>query len=260
MKNLLKNTIYTVGLLSLFLFASCSSMEGDELAPAQVRLSFDSKSTVNANGRTSSSDPSTIHVSIRNEAGDAIYNLEELSLLNFDGSYLTAPVILDPGKYYIHEFIITDEDGDAIYISPKSDSDLAYLVEDPLDIEFRVGADDLITVVPEVLSTSSQTPESFGYTSFGFAVVESFDILVSASIHNKGWELTTAVITIKGDGDQIFSSGLGAETNQLTINDGFEDYEIKIEKDGYKDYEKEYSAKNIKKLFDKPLHVHLKED
>ena len=260
MKKLFVNTLYVFGLLSGLLLFSCESSMGEEsMAPAELRLSFNPISE-DANGRTTSGNPSAIHVSIKNDAGESVHNLTELTLINFDGAYVTESITLSPGKYRITEFIVTDDDENAIYMSPKANSELAYLVSDPLDVEFRVAANDNITISPEVLSTATYTPEDFGYASFGFTIVESFDILVAAAVWNRGWVLTEAVITIKGDGDQIFSSNLAATTNQLTINDGYEEYEVIIEKDGYEEFEREYSASEIKRFFQNPLYVVLWKD
>ena len=69
--------------------------------------------------------------------------------------------------------MILDEEDQIIYATPMEGSELAGLVNDPLPIEFIVSENESTLVTPQVLAVeSTDTPESFGFASFGFEVVE----------------------------------------------------------------------------------------
>ncbi|MBN1187636.1 MAG: fibrobacter succinogenes major paralogous domain-containing protein, partial [Bacteroidales bacterium] len=123
-----------------------------------------------------------------------------------------------------------------IYVTPLEGSAKAYLVSDPLPIDFSISKDVVTKVVPEVLSTEDASPEDFGYVSTSFDIVETFDFLIGVFIYNEAienFEMTDASISISGDGSVIYTGIVEALTDTITLRDGYAEYEITVEKTGY---------------------------
>jgi hypothetical protein len=116
--------------------------------------------------------------------------------------------------------MVLDQNDSIVYLSPMQNSPKAYLVTNPLPLEFSISKDITNKIVPEVLSTKDSKPEDFGYTTFAFDVVETFDFLMGAFIYNESianYELTTATIQIFADSLLVYSDDLGNQTTDSII-------------------------------------------
>lgn len=197
------------------------------------------KSAIGLKSAEALEDASFIIVTIINNEGAEVYSQEQLPLINMNGSFITHPISLLVGDYTVTEFIVVDEDGNALYIAPLEGSSKAYLVDDPIPIEFSVSKDEVLKLLPEVLSTENAIPEDFGYTTFSFEVVETFDFLIGVFVYNDlilNYELTTASLTVEADGALIYSGLVEAITDTVTLNDGYFEYIVTVEKEGYSTY------------------------
>ncbi|WP_424963649.1 hypothetical protein [Ekhidna sp.] len=244
-------------------FTSCSEDDFKPLNDGEVQFSFQAPADTSTGGRAgraeSSASPANVVITIEDNTGEEIYSLEKMPLIEFSGSYVTDPLTLSPGSYKVTEFLVTDEDDNTIYAAPKSGSDVAYLVTNPLDIDFSIVGDQVTSISPEVLSTALLTAAEFGYASITFSTVETFDILISAMryVYFSGWKLTDATVVIKGDGTAILNKNIASETTQLTVNDGYESYEIIVSKPGYTTVSGTFTNAEMKTFFDSPLVAQL---
>ncbi|RKE03234.1 formylglycine-generating enzyme family protein [Marinifilum flexuosum] len=187
-------------------------------------------------------------ISIVDVDNNIIYGKEELEVFHFNGSYIAGPISLREGNYSLTEFFLVDKNNNIIYASPKDGSELDYLVEKPLNIEFEVKTDEVLKLSPEVLSTESFDAADFGYTSFGFIVKEFFDFSLSTFTYNKNvmnFELAQSSIKITSDDSLLYSGDLKAETNTIRISDEFENYNIQITKEGFNTFHYSYSADSL---------------
>jgi len=190
-----------------------------------------------------------IIISIESESGELVLEDEELSLSFKDAAYITDPISFNIGNYAIVKFLVVGEDGVVQYATPLEGSDLAYLVETPLPIEFTVSKDEVIQIIPEVVSTEEGTVEDFGYGEFTFDIIETFDVLVGVFVYDvatSGHVLTSSDIVVYADGDSLTSQQLFAATNKLTFPDRFAEFQLIIEKEGYNIFDYTYSADSIK--------------
>jgi hypothetical protein len=177
-------------------------------------------------------------VSIKDGTGTLVYNAKQIQLHNFAGNYQSAPLSLLPGTYALTRFEVVDGTGLTLYASPTEASDLAYLVEDPLDISFSVSKDAVTKVLPEVLSTEQRTPEDFGYANFGFEVVKVIDFLVAVFAYDETTQslvMTTARIEVAdgSSGQSLYTGNLQALTSKVSVPEGREQYRVTITKPSY---------------------------
>ncbi len=265
-------SICSLVVLSL-LYISCNK---EDIKPNKkegiVEFGFSLKAPSHSGAQKSSmkapaSDPAAVVVSIKKANGNSAYTMQKVDLYNMNGYYISKPLSLLPGSYTIEQFFVVDAAGNVMYATPFQGSPKAYLVSEPLPISFTVSKDAVTKIVPEVLSTEDSTPEDFGYSTFSFEVVKTFDFLIGVFVYNEStqnFELTNANLTIIAASKTIYTDTLAAITNKITINDGYDNYFLSITKDGYKTWSDTLTAAELKLYFrseDKgPLEVILEKD
>lgn len=159
-------------LMLLLLVLSCSWFDGDQLVQQGV-AQFGVSNTELAKQATEGT-PHYVQLSYLDSKSELF--TEVLSLSLFNDTYLSTPLQLTVGTYSLEEFIVLNEDDSVIYISPKSGSDKADLVNRPLPMLFSVYKDSTTKVIPEVIEIDEDdTPADFGYTEFSFIVVGDYD-------------------------------------------------------------------------------------
>ncbi len=151
----------------LFLFA-CSWFDGDQITQQGIAQFGVSHTTLQK--ATSAPTPDHVRVSYMNAASELISDELELSL--FNTTYLSEPMLLNVGDYSLEEFVVLNEQDSVIYLSPKTGSDKAELVSNPLPLLFTVYVDSTTRITPEVVMVDhNDTPADFGYTEFGFEII-----------------------------------------------------------------------------------------
>ena len=255
----LNNTFFSlVGRLSLvltvFLF-SCQN--GEEEVKAEQEVYFEVAAPSSGSGRVED-DPviTSFIISIETISGESILEDEEIKVTLFESSYLSDPISLITGDYNLTKFLVMSEE-EVVYASPLEDAELAYLVTDPLPIEFTVAADEVSTVRPEVLEVSEGTITEFGYTEFSFEITETFDLFVAVlayDLDTKGYELQHATITVSSDGEEIVEQDLTAGTNKVVLPDGLNTYELRVVKASYDTYTQAFTADSLKNYQGTSIH------
>ena len=238
--------------LSLTFMLSCQK---DETTPsnAEGKASFSFEQVdVDKEGVGKSSkgvnDAAAIIITIENEAGELIYNMESIPLYNMNGSFITKSLPLKAGSYLIMEFIVVDSNGNAIYIAPIAGSTMEHLVSDPLPIFFTIEKDLVTKLSPQVVSTHNHNPGDFGYSTFSFSVAETLDFLIGVFVFNENtdnFEMTSAGLTVKAEENAIYTGQLENITNKITINGTYNYYKLVVEKAGYEKYENTFSYEEL---------------
>ncbi|MEO9483300.1 MAG: hypothetical protein ABJG47_07640 [Ekhidna sp.] len=242
---------------AIFIFFACSK---DDFAIEEqtqlVQFSFSQEVIESDKGGRTNEDlgtPSSAIVTVANSDGDVILNRRELALHQFGDSFLSEPVTLTVGSYSLDDFLILEEET-VIYVSPIEGSDKAYLVDDPLSIEFEVVADEITTLAPEVLAIGEDANAAeYGYGQFGFEVVETVDLVVSVFVKGEAnFELTDASISIEGlneSGESVwnYATELGAEPNQLELRSAY-NHTIVVAKEGYEPSEQQISFDTLNQI------------
>ena len=241
---------------------SCKKESYSEIAQAQLEFSLILQPT-NDLKSVSVSEASTIIITIEDANGKVIKNSEKLELYNMSGSYITKPISLQTGDYKLTRFFVLDSENNVLYASPLQGSENAYLVEEPLPILFEAAENSVTKLTPQVLAVNSGSPESFGYSTFSFNVVETFDFLVGAFIYNddiENYQLTTASISIQSDSIDVYEGELVAKTNgsdtvaydslgvtnKITLPEKYSSYTLSISKPGYVTYNETFTKEELK--------------
>jgi uncharacterized protein (TIGR02145 family) len=249
-----KNLFYAV-LLFTVSFASCkkdNNNENESQGTIQFGLSVSKQQTKQEN-MSASEVPASIVITIADSKGKVVIDSKKIALFNMNGSYISESLSLVIGNYNITKFMVLNNSDSVIYATPLKGSNLAYLVTTPLPIAFNISKNNVTKMVPEVLSVESFKPEDFGYYSFSFDVVKTFDFLATVMEYNfsvKNWELTTANIIIRAaDSTVAYSGTLAAVTNQITLRDNSTSYFLSVSKVGYKTYTAIFTPGELKLYF-----------
>ncbi len=238
----------------IFPMFSCSVSENDNSNDTgKVEISINlSETNVKAIGlsslKTSELVIKSVVISMTKKDGTVVYDKESISLLNMNGYYIASPISLNVGEYALTEFLVMDDANNVVYAAPLAGSEKAHLVKTPLSIDFEVKKDEVLKLVPEVISVGNSTPSDFGYSTISFDVVPYFDFSLSAFIYNstiQNWELSTATILIENEGSVLYAGDIDAITNEISIRDDVSTYDMTISKPGYKTYVYSFSHDSL---------------
>lgn len=259
----MKKLINLTSIILLFLCFTISCKKEETPGTGQIDFTLNIGEVQSSLKSTGNLTASYVVVTIEDNKGKIVKNSEKLELYKMNGSYITQPISLISGSYKLTKFLVLDSGNNVIYASPAKGSAQAYLVKQSLPLAFDAQKDGVTKLIPEVLTTKENTPESFGYTTFSFNVTETFDFLVGAFIYNetiKNYQLTTAEITITNGNVTIYKGPLSAKTNatntnvydslgvtnKITLPAGYSSYTLAISKTGYKTYSKTFTKDELK--------------
>lgn len=251
---MLRATMFTAVFFALLL-TSCNETTTLDIDSTEQQVKFGFQTVLeNASGARigASGDAEAVVITIEDQLGSEVLTLEELELFNFNGNFISQPISLLPGDYALTEYMVLNSEGEVIYTTPKEGAPKAYLVEDPLDIVFSVTKDAGTEVIPEVLSTEESVPEDFGYTTFSFEAIETFDFLIETFAYNEVSDSllpTTSSLVVYSGTDTLFIGALGAEINQISVRDNYAEYSVLVEKLGYCVYDKTFTNEELKSYF-----------
>ena len=250
MKRIIRFT-FVLFLISGAIMSSCKKDE--KPGSGEVEFSIAKPDEARSSLKSASVAPSSVVITVEDAGGNVVKNSEKLQLYAMGGNYITQPISLLNGKYKLTRFLVLDAENNVLYASPLKGSSMAYLVQNPLSVEFSVEKDKTAKLIPEVIATAASTAESFGYTTFSFSVTETFDFLIGTFIYNeslKNYELTLADISIYSDSTLIYTGQLTTTThstdvntydsvgvnNKITLPERYNNYTLVISKAGYKTY------------------------
>jgi hypothetical protein len=232
--------------------ASCKKESSNDYTKSTIQFSYNTKSQSDIKSAKVAENAKYIVVSIVKDDGTNVINSEKIALFNFNGVLISNPVSLLTGDYELSQFLILDSADNVILATPFEGSEKAYLVNDPLNISFTIEKDVVCKLIPEVLSLEGSTPEQFGYATFSFSEISTLNFLVTTFIYDASVEnfiLTTAAIKVSANSKVIYNGNLEAITNNIAVNDEFENYTIEINKEGYKTYLQTFTNAELKLFF-----------
>jgi Concanavalin A-like lectin/glucanases superfamily len=240
-------TRFQLLLLALTLIAtSCIENENPATESGSVQFSIGQLASENARVQN---EASAVLITVKRSDGSLAYNRQKLTLYTFGSEFISEPVSFLTGNYQLTEFFVLNENDEVIYAAPLEGSELAYLVEKPLPIDFTISKDETIKVIPEVLEVETHTPADFGYATFAFNVVPTFTFSVAVFTYSEqtdNFELTASHISVTGDESSVYANELGAVTNHLRVRDGYTSYSLAVTKSGYQSYLATFSAAELK--------------
>lgn len=217
----------------IVLFTTISCSEENQPAKGSASFSFTNSS---AAGSRIQETASKLLVSIKDDQGQLLHDKLELSLYNFEGEFISEPLVLDAGNYSLEEFIVLNASNEVLYVCPIEGSSLAYLVEKPLAIDFVVEKDEVSNVIPEVISAEGNAAIDFGYATFSFSIVNTLKFLSSAFIYNSSTndlELASHTLLVKSGNDTLYYSAKPNSTTHTVVRSSYENYTLTFSKTGY---------------------------
>jgi hypothetical protein len=249
-------------LLAGAFFPSCKKDKGENpKAQGQVEFAI-SVNALQSSLKSGSSDItsilSSVVITVEDATGTVVKNSEKIDLYNMNGDYISKPISMVKGNYKLTRFFVLDQKNNIVLASPVTGSAKAYLVQAPLPISFNVQFNVVTKLTPEVLSTVESVPEDFGYATFSFDEVKTFDFLIGTFVYNetiKNFELTTANISISSGSTIIYSGQLNNNqndltgtgmTNKITLPEKYSAFTLNISKPGYKSYSQIFTKEELK--------------
>ncbi|MDN5202816.1 hypothetical protein QQ008_15610 [Fulvivirgaceae bacterium BMA10] len=165
--------------ISLLATLSCKENENlpnpDQNVDQCITFNITLPQVSNSEGRNN--QPTSILFSIKDlENDEIIFSNDSLNIIPFGQGYISEQIEISQGAYALTSFMVLNADGEVTYASPYEGSEKAWLVNEPLPIDFTIG-DSSTTLSPEVLKVGeTDDPSAFGYLDFKYNVVETFEI------------------------------------------------------------------------------------
>lgn len=241
--------------VSVFTFVVSCDDEPAQVQEGKVEFSFE-----NSSGGRQFAEAKSVLVTVKDATGAFVYERKKLLLFQFSGEYLSEPIALKTGNFKLTEYVVLDENDNAVYATPMEGSPLEHLVDDPLPINFSIAKDQTTKVSPQVIKIDGHTGVDFGYATFSFDEVSTFNFLLGVHAYNstsQNFELTTAKIKVSSGTDVQVDRSLTAQTNTITVIDNMTNYTVVIEKAGYTTYTRTFTVADLKAFGTSPLVVTL---
>jgi hypothetical protein len=179
-------------------------------------------------------------ISVEDLDSNIIFQDKLIPVYSFGSGFVSESVEINAGEYRLTKFMVINTSGAVIYAAPLSGSPLAYLCTRPLPLIFSIAPGQTTRVVPEVLVVGDQTPDKFGYATFGIQVIKPLEFwtmcvldpgnpMIMAPI-----QITTANLTVLSPDGWHFKFKLDSRINHILIRGGFDNYIFILEKEGFR--------------------------
>jgi hypothetical protein len=252
MKTFIRLFLISIVVPSFILFNSC------EKNNINITITGKAEFSVNLSGiagaRSAAVSDSTaqlfqIMISVEDTSGNAILTDKLIPLYSFGTEYVSESIEIRTGEFRLTKFMVINPAGAVVYAAPVSGSPLAYLCTRPLPFYFSILPDNVTKIVTEVLAVGDQTPDQFGYASFGVEIIKPLDLWTICIIDNPlvmaPTQITTAKLTIFASNGWHYTYLLEAAVNHLIIRGGSDIYTFILEKDGYPGQTMQVAEKDI---------------
>lgn len=176
--NPMRSVLFIILVSFGLVFMQACSDDNNSNNPGGVVLNVvfkDGKFIINTK-QTKASNINGVYLSINDDAGNSVMNLERITLLQIGDQFISEYISLQEGDYTLEDFLIVNNEDSVLFIAPKEGSTYAHLVQDPLAINFEVIADNENTVNVEVLPASYGNASEYGYTAFGVNIIDPLQV------------------------------------------------------------------------------------
>jgi hypothetical protein len=252
MKALFRSIQITLILLAVIGIYSCEKNPGNT-GKGTAEFSINLPAGENLSKSESPTDSAFVSyqlmVSITDAEGNPVMTDSLIPLYIFGTGYMSENIKLMAGQYKLTKFLVINPAGEVVFAAPVEGSPLAYLVKDPLSMIFRIISEQVTKVLPEVLFVGEQTPDQFGYASFGMQVIKPLHFWVMCILDNPlimaPTQITTAKLTVQAPDGWHYTFRLEAAVNHLIIRGGYRSYLFLLEKEGYQPQKMEFTASQL---------------
>ncbi len=227
---------------------SCQDDEqiNQPLQPSVVSVQFSVPALSNGSGRTQSSVPKAVLVTILKSDNSVLLTRKEIPIYRVGSQYLSLPLSFDvpdgSKSFKLNEFLVVDGDNNVTHLTPKEGSMLEHLVADPVDILFTVNENAVTMVEPEVIAIEEEsTPADYGYSQFKMTMVETVHARFLPNIKENGVPVfgtmkVKVVGTLANGTSWRYEKDLLPEANLLTLRKAAS-YKITATKAGFEPFE-----------------------
>jgi hypothetical protein len=167
------------------LTAACTE---HDLAPETGNLTISLAVGADAGGRGNSDgreEIDAIFITITDNH-DNLVEEKKVSVMNLNGTYITESITLPVGDLKVTRFLVLDDTGEVLFVTPQTRSGAVRDVEKALPLPLKVEAGKATSFHAEVLSVAGYATTYFGYPSFEFTIANPCD-KVSAEIGGVQW-------------------------------------------------------------------------
>jgi hypothetical protein len=247
---------------------SCEKNSGDNSVKGKLEISLsvagDEGQLKSALNDTLSNNDSTtvlpMQAIVSLQAADGSYILEDelVPVYRFGDGLVSGKIEIPVGDFSLTKFLVVDPAGNVVFASPLTDAPLAYLVNKPLPLSVSIKPGETTRIVPEVLRVVDQTPEDFGYASFGFQVVSPLVFYTVAVLENPIYMeplssadkmapivFTTAELTVFNNAGWSYTFKLEPVVNKIIVRGGSAYYTLVVKKEGYEPVKLQVPAKEL---------------
>lgn len=193
----------------------------------------------------------TWHMLVSAISEDGLYVLEDelIPLYAFGSGFMSEKIELETGKYQLVKFMVVAPNGEVIYAAPIEGSAKAFLVNDPLPVDFVIRADQTNHVSPEVLPTGNSNPQEFGYASFGFQVVQPIIVYVMVvddnPIYMRPSSSIPAILSFSARDGWSHTYKIEAGINKILVKSGYDYFKVLVENPDYPSYSGQINIKEL---------------
>jgi hypothetical protein len=237
---------------SFFIFNSCEKNNSGTAGTGSAEFSVNLPADAGAKSATLADDIAITYqvmISVEDMAGNAVLTDKLIPVYTFGSAFVSENIELKTGEYNLTKFLVINPAGEVVYAAPKTGSPLAYLCNRPLPFNFSINANQVTTVLPEVLAVGDQTPDKFGYASFGIQIIKPLEFWTICILDNPlimaPTQITTAQLTVYSLNGWHYTFKLEAAVNHLVIRGGSEVYDFVLEKEGYPAQKMRFGAKDL---------------
>ncbi|MCX6253572.1 MAG: hypothetical protein NTV31_03745, partial [Bacteroidia bacterium] len=254
MKTLIRLMPIILVFLGVIGFSSCEKKNIDDTGKGKAEFSLNLPSETDQLKSGLVIDSGVVSyqllVSVEDLNGNPVLSDSLIPLYTFGTDYVSEDVELKAGEFRLNKFMVINPAGKVVYAAPVAGSPLAYLVNRPLPLNFNIYPDKVTKILPEVLAVGDQSPDQFGYASFGMQIIKPLIFwtvcILDDSLVLSPTQMTQANLTVYADScDWHYTFKLEAAVNRLVIRAGSETYTFILEKEGYLPQKMQFSTKDL---------------
>jgi hypothetical protein len=251
MKTFIRLFLITLVVPSFLVFYSCEKINNESTRTGKAEFSITLTGVTDAKAAEADSNILSyqIMISVEDMAGNPILTDKLIPLYSFGTEYVSESIEIKTGEFRLTKFMVINPAGAVVYAAPVAGSPMGYLCARPLPFNFTILPDQVTKILPEVIAVVNQTPDQFGYASFGIAIIKPLDFWTVCILDNPlimaPTQFTTAKLTVYSPDGWHFTFALGVAVNHLVIRGGAEIYTFVLEKEGYPSQTMQIAAKDL---------------
>jgi len=246
MKNFITLIFALVLALIGLLFISCQKENNEPIATdIEVAFAIQHSDLKNSEGYNLADATKIILTITNSDNSQTKYTDSEIKIEQMNGFYYTKKIVLKTGDYKLTKFIILDALNNTIFATPLEGSPAAQNVDYALPIAFSVTKDATTPVSVQVLSTENKTPADFGLNHFPIVEVKTFGFMVGVLDSETG-NVLDGKISVNNCIYRYAQDLQSVLNNVIIVKDELIDYQITIDKSGYKPYTFTFTLDSLK--------------